>query len=62
MIVNEYRYGNAVITVYRPELDEKERASRERKILAALQQVGKLMVEGESSNGNGCTSRDICKK
>ena len=62
MIVNEYRHGNAVVTIYRPKLAEKDRESRERKILLALQQVGKLMVEGEYTHGNSNTSGDIYKK
>ena len=62
MIVNEYQYGNAVIKIYRPQLAEEERVSRERKILVALQQVGKLIVEGEHSNGNSNSSGDIFEK
>lgn len=43
--VNEYRHGNAIIYVYRPELTEEERAKRERNLLSALEQYGKAVYQ-----------------
>lgn len=47
--MKEYRVGNAVVCVTRPELSDKERAKRERALLIALEQYGKL-IEKEKSN------------
>ena len=47
MDVKEYQYGNAIIKIYRPELTKKERNEQEKKILIALQQVGKAMKESK---------------
>lgn len=43
--VNEYKIGNAIVCVTRPELTEAEQAKRERAILIAMQQYGKAMKE-----------------
>lgn len=43
------QHGNATIVISRPELTEAERAKREAKILLALQQFGKAMVDAEKS-------------
>ena len=47
MIVREYTYGNAMITVYRPELTDKDLKKQEQNILIALQQIGKELKENE---------------
>lgn len=52
MIVREYIHGNAIITVYRPELTEKERKKIEGQILISLQQIGKEMKENQNGNGS----------
>jgi hypothetical protein len=44
MIVTHYKHGNAEIVVYRPVLDEKERAKREAEIIRALEDFGKWRV------------------
>lgn len=56
MIVREYTYGNAVITVYRPELSDKELDEQKKHILISLQQIGK-----EIQNGNSNKSRNFTK-
>jgi len=45
--VQELRYGNAIICIYRPELTEEERKKRETRLAIALQQFGKEMYEVE---------------
>lgn len=47
MVVRDYKYGNAIITVYRPELTEKELKKAEDQILISLQQIGKELKENE---------------
>jgi hypothetical protein len=47
MIVREYTYGNAVITVYRPELTEYKLKEVEKQIVISLQQIGKELKENE---------------
>lgn len=47
MIVREYTYGNAIITVYRPQLSEKELRKQEERILISLQQIGKELKENK---------------
>ena len=47
--MTEYRIGNAIVVVHRPELTEEERAKREAKVLLALQQFGKAMVDAEKA-------------
>ena len=39
--MNEYRIGNVIVIVNRPQLEEKERAKREDRGLIALHQFGK---------------------
>lgn len=55
MIVTRYTHGNAEIVVYRPVLDEKERAMRETEIIRALEDFGKWRVrqrmEGKDVTG-----------
>lgn len=55
MIVTRYTHGNAEIVVYRPVLDEKERAKREAEIIRALEDFGKWRVrqrmEGKDVTG-----------
>lgn len=41
MKVKTYEIGNAIVKVYRPDLDEKEEAKVHRDICIALQQYGK---------------------
>jgi hypothetical protein len=41
----EYKIGNCVVCVTRPELSDAERAKRERQIQIALQQFGRAMYE-----------------
>lgn len=60
MGAREYRYGNAIVRVSRPELAENERLICEKNILMALQIMGKAMKENE--NGNGNKSRNFKKK
>lgn len=57
-MISEYRYGNAIVKVYRPELTQGEREDRERRILSALQQFGKEAVK-ENYNGNSNKTRSI---
>lgn len=45
--MKEYRHGNVVLKIYRPELSDSERAKREQQILNTLQQYGKAMVAAE---------------
>ena len=45
MVTKEYVIGNAIICITRPELSEKERAMREKRIQIALQQFGRAMHE-----------------
>lgn len=45
MKTNEYRYGNAVVYINRPELTKEERQKRERQIVVALQQIGREINE-----------------
>jgi hypothetical protein len=52
MDIREYRYGNAIIKVYRPDRTEKQRNEQEQKILTALQIVGKAMKENQNGNNN----------
>lgn len=40
-MANEYKIGNAIVCITRPELSEKERTRRENRILVALEQYGK---------------------
>ena len=47
MIVRDYTYGNAIITVYRPELSEKELKKIEELISISLQHIGKELKENE---------------
>lgn len=47
MDVREYTYGNAIITVYRPELTETDLKKVEAQILISLQQIGKELKENE---------------
>ena len=47
MVTHEYRHGNAIIKVYRPDLSEKELEKRKETILIALQQVGKAMEDSK---------------
>ena len=47
MIVRDYTYGNAIITVYRPELSEKELKKIEEQISISLQHIGKELKENE---------------
>ena len=47
MVVREYTYGNAIITVYRPELSERELKKIEEQILISLQHIGKELKENE---------------
>ena len=47
MVVREYTYGNATITVYRPDLNEKELKKIEDQILISLQHIGKELKENE---------------
>lgn len=46
MIVHKYKYGNAIVKVYRPE-HEEERKKNEKQILLSLQQFGKAMADAE---------------
>ena len=41
--VATFEHGNATIIVYRPELDEKERAKREKAVVNALAQYGRAV-------------------
>ena len=52
MIVRDYTYGNAIITVYRPELSEKELKKIEEHIIISLQQIGKEMKENQNGNSS----------
>lgn len=45
--MTQYIHGNCIINVYRPELDDAERAKQERHIANALQQFGKATVRAE---------------
>lgn len=45
--MTEYRIGNAIVRVYRPELTEAERKKREDQLRTGLQQFGKAMVDAE---------------
>lgn len=47
VIVREYTYGNALITVYRPDLTESELKKVEAQILVGLHQIGKELKENE---------------
>ena len=47
MVVKEYTYGNATITLYRPKLSDKDLKKQEQNILIALQQIGKELKENE---------------
>ena len=47
MEIKEYTYGNALITIYRPELTENEYKKIEKQILIGLQQIGKELKENE---------------
>lgn len=47
MEVHEYRHGNAIIKVYRPDISDKELKKREETILVVLQQVGKAMEDSK---------------
>lgn len=60
MGAREYRYGNTIIRVSRPELTENERIICEKNISIALQIMGKAMKEKE--NGNSNKSRNFKKK
>lgn len=60
MNVKEYRYGNAIIRIYRPELSKNDQIKQERNVLIALEQFGKAMEENQ--NGNFNKSRSIKKK
>ena len=51
-IVREYIYGNAIITVYRPELTEEEHRKIEKQILVGLQQIGKELEENQNGNSS----------
>lgn len=65
MRVTSYQLGNAEISVYRPDLTEEERLSRERTLRTALQQVGKMWIEqsrGRYENDYNNTTRDIGEK
>lgn len=44
MTVKTIQHGNVEIVVYRPILDEKERAKREGNLTMALERFGKEMV------------------
>ena len=43
-----FERGNATIIVYRPELDEKERAKREKAVVNALAQYGREIMKGKA--------------
>lgn len=45
MDAREYQYGNVTIRISRPELTKAEQIAQEKKILTALQQIGKEMKE-----------------
>lgn len=60
MNVKEYRYGNAIVRIYRPELSKNDQIKQERNVLIALEQFGKAMEENQ--NGNFNKSRSIKKK
>lgn len=40
-------YGNITIRVHRPDLTDEERQRREAHVLAAMQQIGIAMQEGD---------------
>lgn len=52
MIIREYRYGNAIIKITRPELSDKEAKEKEKRLLIELQIFGKAMEENKYGNGN----------
>lgn len=41
------QHGNAVIVVYRPEIDEETRARREKEVVRALAQYGRETMKKE---------------
>ena len=55
-IVREYIYGNAIITVYRPELTEEELKRVEKQTLISLQQIGKELEENQNGNSSKSTN------
>ena len=52
--MTEYRIGNVIISVTRPELTPEERNKRERNIQNALNQFGKAMHEEEGEELKAC--------
>lgn len=60
MYVKEYRRGRVIIEVSRPELSEIERIECEKRVLIALQIMGKEIKEIE--NGNCNKSRNFKKQ
>lgn len=55
-IVREYIYGNAIITVYRPELTKEELKKVEKQVLVGLQQIGKELEENRNGNSSKSTN------
>ena len=59
-IIREYAYGNAIITVYRPELTKEELKKVEKQVIVGLQQIGKELKENQ--NGNSSKSANFGKQ
>lgn len=63
MIVTEYEIGRAKISVYRPVLSDEEREQREKRILTALQLVGRSVAKTRrDTNGDNDQTRDNTKE
>jgi len=48
MKTHEYRHGNAIIRVHRPELTAEEKNRRTQAVETALQRFGKVMKKREN--------------
>ena len=57
MQVNEIRFGNALLKVYRPLLTEEEREKRENDISKSLLQFGKVMEREKKDENKKITQK-----